>query len=237
MSRNYAVSRCALAWVAKRTSDLPDNLHWLGDDERRELSLLSDPSRRQHWLCGRLAAKELLAKSQPLTDVAQLQVLTRDAAGKSIRPRIFVTGKEVSASVSISHDGEFAIAATGGRQRIGVDIVPQYQFSGRFMSTWFTPREQSWLRDETHETQRSAWALKEAVYKAINNGESFAPLSIEVSANGTSASDREWHAWYRGKRLYGLHLQFERIDSNSFAVATLGKRSALFEQDNIWIAS
>jgi phosphopantetheinyl transferase len=50
---------------------------------------------------------------------------------------------------------------------------------------WFTPVEKAWYRDAgAVHIGAYIWAAKEAIYKATNAGESFAPRDVEIRSDG-----------------------------------------------------
>ena len=57
-----------------------------------------------------------------------------------------------------------------------------------FIRLWFTPAEQQWLREaEAPNLASVLWASKEAIYKALNAGESFAPRAVELLPGGQAS--------------------------------------------------
>ena len=63
---------------------------------------------------------------------------------------------------------------------VGVDLVRPAPCGRGFTEFWFTPAERRWLRCAPPGAAATAWAVKEAVYKAANCGEQFQPRRLEV---------------------------------------------------------
>ena len=87
-------------------------------------------------------------------------------------------------------------------------------FSDGFVGLWFTPLEQCWF----HETQSPGiasfiWAAKEALYKACNQGESFAPRDVEVLPDGRCS--------YRQSPLPSCRLQSWTADGHLAVLAAV----------------
>jgi phosphopantetheinyl transferase len=156
--------------------------------ERKELAAWKDADRRRAWLLGRMLAKRLIAER--LGDglrPAAIEILSRDAAGRVNRPRVWRDGCEQSWPLSISHSQRGALAAfsTADGVALGVDLAAPARLSAGFVRLWFTTREQDWLRgSDDPGTGCLVWAAKEALYKACNAGEGFGPTVVELFSNG-----------------------------------------------------
>jgi phosphopantetheinyl transferase len=190
---------------------------WLTRGERAELAAWRDERRRRAWLLGRWCAKQLIAEMVGDLRAERIEILSRDAAGRVNRPRVWCDGVAQSWSLSISHShrGVLAALATDPALSVGVDLADCETFSDGFVDLWFTPGERNWF----HETQSSSiacfiWAAKEALYKACNHGEGFAPRDVEVLADGKCS--------YRRLPLADSRLQFWTIDSHLAVLATVG---------------
>jgi len=85
-------------------------------------------------------------------------------------------------SLSISHTSErvWVALSTVRNVSLGIDLTPLQVYGDGFVRTWFTPAEQAALRSAPPERAAMFWAVKEAVYKACNVGEKFAPVAVEV---------------------------------------------------------
>ncbi|MCA9115427.1 MAG: 4'-phosphopantetheinyl transferase superfamily protein [Planctomycetaceae bacterium] len=199
-------------------------LCWLSPRELAEGSQYRNPTRRQSWFFGRVAAKQLIASSMgfSLQDPRRIEIFTRNSSGQSVRPETILDGQQLPGVLSLSHTDRAVLAAwsTSPGCRLGVDLAEPTQLSAGFLSLWFTAAEQERLRAGGNDEIVRCWALKEAVYKALNSGESFAPRSVEVQWD-THGVDR---VVYRGVELRThAHLQIFRLDGQTAVVASLNE--------------
>lgn len=176
--------------------------------ERAVLAELRAPERRQQWLAGRVLAKQILASHLAMETtpaaLAQIEIVSLNAAGQGVAPQATVCGQPWGGALSIAHHGGQAdgiVAAAilpDAAWGIGVDLVPDEPFGAGFADMWFTAAERAWALAESESASlpASIWALKEAVYKAVNHGESFQPQAIEISRNTAG----EWRFAVRGMR-------------------------------------
>jgi len=159
---------------------------WLGPAERDELARIRHPLRRQQWLTGRRLARQLVCQQQ-LTHAPcrwnEIEILSRDAAGRGTRPRLRVLGRASRWSLSISHHGAWVLVALAASPHtaVGVDILRPQPLTPRFAQLWFTPAERTWLEDcgLPHAAAR-LWSAKEAVYKACGDGRRFTPRTLPL---------------------------------------------------------
>jgi phosphopantetheinyl transferase len=157
---------------------------WLGDSEREELSHWRHPQRRQAWLAARLLSKRLILEE--LLDIApdptEIQILSRSANGKGVRPKVLWRGHLQPWSLSISHTDQAALVAlcTLPLFSVGVDLVKLESWSSGFLTSWFSPAERARVQRTRPGLALEIWGVKEVIYKACNSGEGFAPSSIEV---------------------------------------------------------
>jgi phosphopantetheinyl transferase len=170
----------------------PGGEAWLSEPEREAYAVLRDARRREAWLFGRLLCKELIlamriAAGSPGGGVepGQIEVLSRDGLGRPARPRVLLHGRLQPWSLSLAHSDQSVLVGLSrdGRLATGVDVTPIQSPDAGFLDLWFTPRERAWIRAKFDQAARWAatlWAIKEAFYKAVNVGESFAPRQIEV---------------------------------------------------------
>jgi phosphopantetheinyl transferase len=159
---------------------------WLTDVEKETYAELKAERRRQEWLIGRRLAKELILEA--MTDMPlnprDVEISSRDGLGRRTRPRIVIAGRAQPWSLSIAHSDDLVLVAlsTDARVSLGVDIVPVQSWTKASLESWFTETERQWM--ETGAMRPSTvWAVKEAVYKAVNRGEPFVPQRIEVRPN------------------------------------------------------
>jgi 4'-phosphopantetheinyl transferase EntD len=84
--------------------------------------------------------------------------------------------------LSIAHTDRAALAAVScdPATMVGIDLVRPEVLRPSFLETWFTASERQWLAAEQVERVAACWGVKEAVYKARQRGEGFAPRQIEI---------------------------------------------------------
>lgn len=195
---------------------------WLSTRELEEGQLYRNEKRRVAWFYGRVAAKQLIASAMrcSLHDPRRLEIFTRNAAGQSVRPEVLFEGERLAGVLSLSHTDRAVLAAWSidGGCRLGVDLAEPAELSTGFLTTWFTEAEQLRLRTADSEEILRCWALKEAVYKALNDGEAFRPQAVEVHRD---SAGREV-ATYRGTQLRSpAELRVFRLDGQTAVVAAV----------------
>ena len=174
-------------------SQLPSPLEsWLTPCELDELSLFRAPSRRGDWISGRWCAKQLLHQTtiEDVGSYKQWQILSRQSMTRGCPPAVFRNGIKQSKTLSLAHCDSITIAVAADHHvgRIGVDAVNRTRLPGSFATTWFSSRERSLLQGSRW-TAAAAWAAKEAVFKACNDGESFRPGRLRIDdVNDTGCS-------------------------------------------------
>ena len=166
---------------------------WLSTGERGIYAQFRPGPRGDNWLLGRLLAKKLVMarlSAQPqrkrFLHPARIEIRSGAARGQRFRPRVAVDGRQRSWSLSIAHtEKAVLVVLADGRDAVGADLVEPGRYGRGFLELWFTPLEQDRLRDgDRPDMTAAAWAVKEAVYKAINCGEPFRPQSMEVLTEG-----------------------------------------------------
>lgn len=244
-----------------------DNDDWLSESERRELTHWRNADRREAWLCGRWASKQLIralmgerdsvsvpagpahvepdgywdrrrAQGQAELALPQISITSRDDQGRSVRPHVSICGRSLPWSVSISHSQRAVLVAVSTAPEIvlGVDLTdinaieqmihrePQASapsWTTGFQKTWFTNREQETLVDAGPETTAAVWAVKEAVYKASNRGEGFAPRRIELCLEPTG-----FRCQYDGVKIGDdCEIVVRELDRHAAATVLLNRRS------------
>ncbi|QDU92553.1 4'-phosphopantetheinyl transferase family protein [Lignipirellula cremea] len=209
----YCASR---RWTA---GSLKPSAAWLAPGELRELELFRDPQRRQQWLQGRRLAKETLAALAGATSLAQIEILTRDAQGRGLAPQVQVQGRPSRWRLTLSHSTRGVLAAVVDRDRwqVGADLTDAADRSEHFRQLWFTPAEQAWLNAAPTVRTAQLWSLKEAIYKACNQGEPWTPRAIELQFNPATSPQCHYH----GRPLLGLQGSVQTIDGQTAAVVYL----------------
>lgn len=174
---------------------------WLTDGERETLAGLQAQRRREEWLLGRWLAKKLIldqARVTPITPAplgeCDVEIFSLDGLGRRTRPRIMIGGLAQSWSLSIAHSEDLVLVAlsTHPRVSVGVDVVAVQSWTNSSLEMWFTTAERRWI--ETGAARPSTlWAIKEASYKAVNQGEPFVPRKIEVRPEPDGGYGYMWH--------------------------------------------
>ncbi len=162
---------------------------WLSPAEAELATEFRSAKHRDRWLAGRWLAKQVLSEAIPNNhfSASDLHIQTRNERGRGTRPRVFAQGRLQPWSVSISHSNTsiYAVASTCSDIRVGVDIMELSTTSSSVADFWFTPAERQWCRQSQDRHSTSLiWSLKEARYKAENQGEPFIPLQVDT-VNGT----------------------------------------------------
>lgn len=206
--REHLVSLNAARRVFRRDSPR----RWLARGELERLNQIRSPLRAQQWFGGRWLTKSILTSLMSATDTVSacdLHVESRDGRDRAVRPQVYLRGQLQSWAVSISHSEHaiYVAASTRADVRVGVDVMQLRPLDERFTGFWFTPEEQEWCR-RTADPYAAClvWSLKEAYFKAHNDGESFAPRRIDV-VTGTPLAG--WDGQSTGGSLPGSRLVFE----------------------------
>ncbi|MEX0679046.1 MAG: 4'-phosphopantetheinyl transferase superfamily protein [Pirellulales bacterium] len=182
---------CRYAALMEPAADQSDAAaRWLSPGECRAWHRMRSPQRRATWLAGRMLAKRLLLESLALSGEldswpsgAEIHIESVDA-GHGQRPSVFVWGRPLHWALSISHTARGVLAAvtTEPGVTLGVDLVCRRDHPTNRLAWCFTPAELRWLAaGPAHRREpEQLWAMKEALYKACQQGEGFAPRRIEV---------------------------------------------------------
>jgi NAD(P)-dependent dehydrogenase (short-subunit alcohol dehydrogenase family)/phosphopantetheinyl transferase len=166
-----ASSRCpsdgARAAVVAAWADSVEASVSLPEDERAWLTARGTQRRHADRLAGQLAARRAVHR---LLGHASFRVLRRPSGEP------WVEGADVR--VSISHVEGRAVALATYAPGVGVDVEDVVAREPAFLRTWFTAGEQARLRSDRDVT--CAWAVKEAVLKALGVGMRLSPRDVEV---------------------------------------------------------
>ncbi|QEG35089.1 4'-phosphopantetheinyl transferase family protein [Bythopirellula goksoeyrii] len=158
---------------------------WLSQDELESWRTFRSDVRRNTFLAGRILAKRLLRAQHCtawFTAPSQITICSNNVSS-GVRPYIKFGENRLGYSLSISHTCDAVLV--GGTNRsgvsVGVDLVEMRSLSAGFERSWLTDTEIALLhKNKDHLTVADIWAMKEAVYKAVHNGESFAPRNVEI---------------------------------------------------------
>ncbi len=167
--------------------------HLLSVRERHRHAAIGSQEYAEAWHLGRILAKELLRAAPRTSWMAPegITIESRNDQGQGICPRVWYGERELHLSLSVSHaeDAVFVGLASAQQSRVGVDVVSIGAVKESVQKMWFLPKERRIARDDTIASQ--IWAAKEAVYKALNEGEPFYPRRIIIEdRDATSCSCR-----------------------------------------------
>lgn len=203
--------------------------YWFSAAEQQERARWNHASRRNAWSWGRVLSKQLLIDTFPNKQWSpnEISILSHDkmwnnGTGRGKQPDVFVTSSDGTISalpgcLSISHsERAVSVAWSAESSRgIGVDLVDFETtcISPGMISLWFSPEEQQQLEESQKQLQEDEqherliyWAVKEAVFKACQCGESFAPRSVQVlphadfEMGASENTERLFSARYHGKQ-------------------------------------
>ena len=170
--------------IATTTEDLlsfdPDS-NW-PREELWEYQRLQDFHRKREWVAGRRLARQLLVDSEliPPGTESRVVILTQNDKQQGIAPQLWIDGTKSRISLSLSHSTRSLIVAASCEWKVGVDLVDKISFEYQPLRHWFQDAELEWIDHWGVAELALAWGIKEAFYKAANQGESFAPKSILV---------------------------------------------------------
>src|SRR5262249_30697969 len=128
-------------------------------------------------------------------DPAEIEIHSRDGLGRPTRPRVVWRGRLQPWAVSITHADPWVLVAVSRVPgvAVGVDLAPLENWSHGCAEMWLTPWERrKWHKTVNRRIIATMWAIKEAVYKAINRGESFTPTRIEVCCRDDGEYAYRW---------------------------------------------
>ena len=125
-----------------------------------------------------------------------LELVSHDALGRGVRPRLLLAGRAIPWSVSVSHTETAVLVAISTQPglTLGVDLVAEDLDAARSLKTWFDPCEEELVAAGDPSEALRLWAIKEAVYKATNQNDSFAPRRVCIRRT----PDGQYQATYRG---------------------------------------
>ena len=181
-----------ILWALARAEEVPEGDAWLGPRERSVQEALRIPKRRSDWRMGRLAAKRLLTDLVGVHAFHRIQVVAADDGA----PEAFVDGLPLDVSLSISHRGDLAVAATRRGGRVGCDLERVEPRTARFIGDYFTKSEREAIdRAEPSLRVRQValtWSAKESALKALRVGLRRDTRRVEVAFAEPGAKGDVW---------------------------------------------
>lgn len=152
--------------------------------EREALARYTFPKRRKDWLLGRLAAKRALATAGGWAPEAVSVLATESGRPAFAAPDESLAGWTLSITHGHGHAAALVAPGPAGVDLERVRAVPQGGW--RF---FLTERERAWLADAPlgPAGEIVVWALKEAVYKALD-GAVTGVIHLEVTSAGAGVA-------------------------------------------------
>jgi phosphopantetheinyl transferase len=199
-----AVWRYARLDELRRAHD--DATERLSGAERAEGAHWRNPGRRGELTLARALARQVVVEKigNQAGGMAAIEILSRDSLGRSVRPVVTVAGLPAPISLSISHTkrGVLVAVCEAPGVSIGVDLVEGTPLGNGFVQSWFDEQERLVASADGELAACRLWAAKEAVYKAVNQNDPFAPRQISLhrgageeircSYRGVDLGDRCW---------------------------------------------
>jgi phosphopantetheinyl transferase len=175
----HLVSVEAVGGIARRRPPA----EWLSAEELRCFTQFGDKPAALAWLGGRWCAKQLLRPTLAVTEsqISRIHVQTRNGRQQGVRPWVFLDGQLQSTNISLAHSSRLSTVVLLGEEvgTIGVDVSEPDSNHSAVREFWFSDNEVAWC--EAGVAPRVIWSLKEAIYKATNQGEPFRPRGLNVS--------------------------------------------------------
>jgi 4'-phosphopantetheinyl transferase len=180
-------------WLTQTERDPPVGEQWLTAGEQSTLARLHVAKRRSDWLLGRWTAKRALAAY--LGCVSRLGRLEIRAA-ESGAPEVFLDGRAVPLSLSLSHAaGRGLCAITAAGVALGCDLERIESHSRAFVADYFTDDEQRFIAAAPASDRACIvtllWSAKESALKALREGLRLDTRSVAATIGGECAFD-DW---------------------------------------------
>jgi len=193
IANHWRFALCSLDEVQTTFSGDPGQ--YLSSREGTTWAAIRDAKYRRDWLVGRLLVKELydsldahlLPSSSKSERFQRYEIISRNTAGRGIRPQLNVDGIASERTISISHAGDMVFVGIGLSPRIlfGLDLTPLNAVSPVVVRSFFSESEKQ-LIAECHNQcfAERLWCAKEASYKALCRTESFIPRLFRLASTG-----------------------------------------------------
>ena len=189
-------------WWAGHEQSMPQGLDWVSPREKARLDGLRFTKRRTEYLLRRWVGKRAVAARTGLTaddtTLARIEVLNRVTGA----PYVVLDGEEAPWEISLSDRAGCAVALIGAAGSsaagtLGIDLEVVEPRSEGFLTDFFTPAEQDWVRSRTAEggalgpdaAANLLWSAKEAALKVLRVGLRADTRSVEVTVEAQAWSD------------------------------------------------
>ena len=160
-------------------------MRYLTSEERSSFERKKNERRKIEYLSGVIAAKKLIKDVLKDPKAIQTTEIRKTTKGQ---PYIYDKKKKEKSkmNLSITHSGDFAIAAIGDRP-IGIDIEKIEERSESFYKEAFTEKERNQISSNA-DLGTVYWTIKEAIAKAIGKGLNLSLHDIEISSDEKKSS-------------------------------------------------
>jgi phosphopantetheinyl transferase len=167
--------------------ELCDFLH---EQEQAFLQNIRAINFKHSWLAGRLLAKSTWLQlnknnhknSHTITQLNQLNIISRNQSNLSITPKMFFNGEVVDNSFSISHIDSHATVffAKNNNAQVGCDLVNPDSITDNLQKLFYDQNEINFLHNANKEIslqfhKERIWGVKETAFKILGNNRTFKP--------------------------------------------------------------
>ncbi|MDR1491522.1 MAG: 4'-phosphopantetheinyl transferase superfamily protein [Planctomycetaceae bacterium] len=208
-----------------------DVASYLADSEIAVWSNIRDVNYRRAWLAGRFLVKGIYESlrqnaSEPVLNAPRLfpsyEIISRNASRRGIRPYLTVDKKPTPTAITITHSESMIGVgiALSETIRLGMDVASLETVSQKIVKTFFQKEERQMVYSfpDEHWAER-LWCVKEAAYKALNDGEPFMPSRFNIA----SRDDRRLeYSYYFENKIQRTILMSRRVGDAVYAIGTNG---------------
>jgi 4'-phosphopantetheinyl transferase len=182
-------------YLIQTTEDIPLSGEWLSEAERTRSEALRFPKRRKDWILGRWTAKnavrEFLSLRGPsVPDLPEIEI--RGAADGA--PEAYLCGFPAAFSISLSHSGDFSLAAVGDTPSpVGCDLEIIQPRIAQFIEDYLIEEERALLAEAPAADHpflsTLIWCGKECALKCLREGLRRDTRSVQVRSWNASGDD------------------------------------------------
>ncbi|MEW6737572.1 MAG: 4'-phosphopantetheinyl transferase superfamily protein [Acidobacteriota bacterium] len=172
-------------WLMQTSADLPQDLSWLSNREIDLMNRFRFTKRQNDWLLGRWTAKRAFAyysaDFNSLDSYKEIEVISNLKGA----PELFLSGRSMSVSISISHREEHSICMLVAEATcLGADLELIESRSEQFLQDYFTLKERESVYNAPEAYHKMLvcllWSAKESALKASQEGLRVDTRSVEV---------------------------------------------------------